>query len=76
MHVHIATRHYHDIHPQTREEFSLQDRLFRIGEQTFDLYVAGELPGDPEVVTSLSLDEVMAWYRECPEQIERVVLAR
>lgn len=38
------------------------------------LFTAGLLPGDPEVETAVSLEEVFAWYRDCPEQIERTVV--
>lgn len=72
--MHIATRHYDDRHPVTHEWFDLQDRLYRMSDTEFALLVAGELPGDPPVVKSLSLSEVFAWLRECPEQIERGVV--
>jgi hypothetical protein len=41
---------------------------------SFVLMVAGELPGDPEVEKSYSLEEVFAWYQDCPVQIERAVI--
>ena len=41
----------------------------------FALMVAGELPGGPVVETSVSLAGVFDWYQDCPEQIERVVIA-
>ncbi len=69
----IATRVYHDWNPLTGEEFELQDRLIRTGEQSFVLMVAGEKPGDPEVAKSLSLTGVFDWYQDCPGQIEREV---
>lgn len=72
--MHIATRHYDDRHPVTHEWFDLQDRLYRMSDTEFALLVAGELPGDPPVVKSLSLSEVFAWLRERPEQIERGVV--
>jgi hypothetical protein len=71
----IATRHYHDFDPKTGQEYELQDRLLRTGEQSFVLMVAGEKPGDPETVKSLSLAGVFDWYQDCPQQIARVVLA-
>ena len=69
----VATRHYHDFDPRMGEEFELQDRLIRTGEQSFVLMVAGEKPGDPEVAKSLSLTGVFDWYQDCPGQIEREV---
>jgi hypothetical protein len=33
------------------------------------------MPGDRNVVASLSLEAVFEWFREMPEQIERVVIA-
>jgi hypothetical protein len=36
---------------------------------------AGDKPGDPEVEKSLSLAAVYAWLRDCPWQIERVIIA-
>jgi len=35
---------------------------------------AGEKPGDPEVEEPYSLDEVFDWLRECPVQIQHVVV--
>jgi hypothetical protein len=72
--MHIATRHYDDRHPVTHEWFDLEDRLYRRSGSEFALFIAGELPGDPAVVKSLSLSEVFAWYQDCPEQIERLVI--
>jgi hypothetical protein len=72
----IATRIYHDLNPLTGEEYELQDRLLRTDGQSFVLMVAGEKPGDPEVAKSLSLAGVFDWYRDCPQQILRVVLKR
>jgi hypothetical protein len=40
---------------------------------SFALMVGGQLPGDPEVEQSVSLEGVFEWLRECPEQIERAV---
>jgi len=37
--------------------------------------VAGEKPGDSEVAKSISLAGVFGWLRDCPEQIERMVIA-
>lgn len=70
----FAIRHYHDFNPATLEEFELQDRMVRKPCGLFALFVAGELPGDPETERAVSLEEVFAWYRECPEQIERTVM--
>lgn len=70
----IATRHYHDRHPITREEFELQDRMYRKSDEEFVLMVAGALPGDPAVEQSFSLEGVFEWLRECSEQIERTVI--
>jgi hypothetical protein len=39
----------------------------------FVLIRAGELPGDPEVEKSYSLEDVFEWLREMPEQISRGV---
>jgi hypothetical protein len=72
----IATRHYHDCHPVTREEFELQDRMYRKSDPEFVLMVAGPLPGDPAVEESYSLAGVFAWLRECTSQIERAVYCR
>jgi hypothetical protein len=52
-------------------ESELRDRLLRTGERSFVLMVAGELPGDPEVATPISLADVFAWYQDCPQQIVR-----
>jgi hypothetical protein len=41
----------------------------------FASMVAGELPGEPEVETPYSLEGVFEWPRDCPEQIERVIVA-
>jgi hypothetical protein len=41
---------------------------------SFVLVVAGELPGEPEVEKSFSLEGVFEWYRDCPFQIERAVI--
>lgn len=30
----IATRHYHDYHPVTREEFELQDRMYSVNRRS------------------------------------------
>jgi hypothetical protein len=70
----IATRVYHDFNPVTGEEYELRDRLFRTGERSFALMVAGELPGDPEVEKPYSLKGVFEWLRELPWQIERTVI--
>jgi hypothetical protein len=43
---------------------------------SFVLMQAGDKPGDPEVTKSLSLEEVFDWLRDCPQQIERAVIAR
>ena len=59
--MHIATRHYDDRHPVTHEWFDLEDRLYRKPDGGFALLIAGELPGDPPVVMSLSLSEVFEW---------------
>ena len=72
--MHIATRHYDDRHPVTHEWFDLQDRLYRRSGGEFALVVAGDLPGDPPVEKLLSLPDVFAWYRDCPDQIERAVV--
>jgi hypothetical protein len=47
--------------------------MFRTGERSFVLIVAGEKPGDPEVEEPYSLDRVFEWLRELPEQIERAI---
>jgi hypothetical protein len=65
----IATRIYHDFDPN----YELQDRLLRTGERSFVLVIGGELPGDPEVEKSYSLEEVFGWFRDCPQQIERTL---
>lgn len=70
----IATRHYHDCNPITREEFELQDRMYRKTDVDFVLRVAGVKPGDPAVEQSYSLEDVFAWYQDCPWQIERTVV--
>ncbi|WP_291842965.1 hypothetical protein [Bradyrhizobium sp.] len=70
----IATRHYYDIHPATHEEFKLQDGMYRKADGTFVLMIAGELPGDPAVEKPYSLEGFFEWQRECPEQIEPVVV--
>lgn len=74
----IATRHYDDCYPASHEKagvfFALEDRLYRISDSEFRLEFAGELPGDPPVVKSLSLDDVYAWFQDTPEQIERAVI--
>jgi hypothetical protein len=70
----IAARQYHDCNPVTREEFELQDRMYRKPDGSFVLMVAGELPGDPEVEKAYSLEEVFAWYQDCPWQIARAVI--
>ena len=54
-----------------RKKFELQDRMVRKPCGSFALFVAGELPGDPETERGVTLEEVFAWYRDCPEQIER-----
>lgn len=70
----LFTRHYHDVHPVTREEFELQDRMYRQPDGYFKLMVAGTLPGDPPVEQSYSLEEVFAWLQDCPWQIKRTVI--
>lgn len=72
--MHIATRHYDDRHPTTHEWFDLEDRLYRKSESEFSLIVAGNLPSDPSIEKALSLSDVFAWYQECPDQIERIVI--
>ena len=72
--LHIATRHYDDRHPVTREWFDLQDRLYRKSDSEFSLLVAGDLPGDTPIERGLDLQNVFAWYQECPDQIERIVI--
>ena len=72
--MHIATRHYDDRHPVTHVWFELQDRLYRISDTEFTLLVAGELPGHPPAASTLTLSDAFAWYRECPEQIQRAVI--
>jgi hypothetical protein len=69
----IATRHYHEFHPATREEFELQDRMCRKPDGTFVLMVAGALPEDRAVEQSYSLEGVFESVRDCPSQIERMV---
>ncbi|MEY9184556.1 hypothetical protein [Bradyrhizobium sp. USDA 313] len=70
----IATRHYSDIDPATGARFDLKDRMYRVSRDSFVLAVAGELPSDPEVEVAYSLEEVFAWYQDCPQQIERAVI--
>lgn len=70
----LFTRHYHDVHPITREEFELQDRVYRKPDGYFKLMVAGTLPDDPPVEQSYSLEEVFAWLQDCPWQIKRTVV--
>ena len=70
----VATRHYHDFDPKMGESDELQDRLLRTGERSFVLLIAGEKPGDPEVETPYSLEDVFGWLRDCPERIERAVI--
>ncbi|MDA9433520.1 hypothetical protein XH88_17315 [Bradyrhizobium sp. CCBAU 51627] len=72
----IATRHYHDCNPVTREEYELQDRMYRKSDVDFVLRVAGSLPGDPAIEQSYGLECVFEWLRECPEQIERTVIEK
>lgn len=72
----IATRHYHDCNPVTLEEFELQDRMYRKSDVDFVLRVAGELPGDPPVEQSYSLEEVFAWLQDCSWQIKRTVIEK
>jgi hypothetical protein len=67
----IAIRIYHDLDPKTGEEYELRDRVLRKACGSFVVMVAGELPSDPEVEKSYSLEDVFGWYRDCPEQIER-----
>jgi hypothetical protein len=71
----IATRHYHDLDPKTGQEYELRDRMLRKACGSFVLMVAGEKAGDPEVEKPYSLAYVFDWYRDCPEQIERAVIA-
>lgn len=73
--LHLYTRRYHDRHPLTREEFELQDRMYRKSDEEFVLMVAGALPGDPAVEEYYSLAGVFEWLRDCPRQIERAVIA-
>lgn len=55
----IATRTYHDWNPETGERYVLQDRMYRkIACGSFVLMRAGELPSDPEVEMSFSLEGV------------------
>jgi hypothetical protein len=42
---------------------------------SFALMSAGELPGGLEVEKPYSLEGVFDWYQDCPQQIERVVIA-
>lgn len=70
----LFTRRYHDVHPVTREEFELQDRMYRRPGGYFTLMLAGSLPSDPPVEQSCSLEEVFAWLQDCPWQIERTVI--
>jgi hypothetical protein len=72
----IATRHYHDIDPKTGQEYELRDSILRKPCGSFVLMVAGELPGDPEVDQSFSLEGVFDWLRDCPEHSNRVKRAR
>jgi hypothetical protein len=44
-------------------------QLFRIEAERL------KLSADPEIAKSLSLADVFDWYRDCPEQIVRAVLA-
>lgn len=52
----IGIRRYHDCHPVTREEFELEDRMYREPNDSFVLLTAGSLPGDPAVEQSYSLE--------------------
>lgn len=71
----IAIRHYHDLHPDTGEEYDLQDYLVCWEDDgTHSVFIAGDLPGDPPTGKPLMLKEVFAWYQDCPEIIERVVV--
>lgn len=74
----IATRHYDDCYPASHEKagvyFDLSDKMYRLADGSFVLRMAGELPGDPEVVKPYSLEAVFAWFRDVPEQIERAVI--
>jgi hypothetical protein len=71
----IATRVYHDFDPKTGQEYELRDRMLRKACGSFGLMVAGELPGDSEVELTYSPEDVFGWYRDCPEQIVREVIA-
>lgn len=71
----FAIRHYGDMDRVTREWFELRDRMVRKPCGSFSLFIAGELPGDPETERPMSLEDVFAWYRDCPEQIERVIFS-
>jgi hypothetical protein len=70
----VATRFYHDWNPLTGQEYELADRMFRKACGSFALMKAGELPGDPEVEQSFSLEAVYNWLQDLPWQIERTVV--
>ena len=70
----IATRIYSDWNPKTGEDFEVRDRLIRKPNGSLEFWMAGELPGDPEVVKPCSLKEAHAWLQDLPEQIERAVI--
>jgi hypothetical protein len=72
----FAIRHYDDWYPATGERFVLQDSMVRKVDGTFALFIAGEFPGDAPIEEPMTLPEVFAWYKDFPEQIERVVVYR
>ena len=70
----IATRHYHDVDPVTRETFDLADRMYRQDDSSFVLMRAGERPQDPAEPQAYTLQRVYQWLRELPDQISPAVV--
>ncbi|WP_338687774.1 hypothetical protein V5279_22600 [Bradyrhizobium sp. 26S5] len=71
----FATRVFSDFDPRTGIEHEIRDIMVRKPCGSFHLIEGpGLRPGDREVVTPYSLDDVFEWLQDCPWQIERTVI--
>lgn len=70
MQILIATRVY-PLSDATGDEYTARDYMFRLPCGSFRLKQTSDMPGEPEVEETFSLEGVFEWLRELPWQIER-----
>jgi len=74
MQILIATRTYPLGGVGTGGEYTARDHMFRLPCGSFLLRQTSDMPGEPEVEESFSLEGVFEWLRELPWQIKKNVI--